>query len=29
LPLSRQQLHDALQCMDEAEVEHPVGLVEN
>jgi hypothetical protein len=29
LPLSRQQLHDALQRMDKAEVEHPVGFVEN
>ena len=29
LPLSGQQLHDLLQRMDEAEVEHPVGFVED
>jgi len=29
LPLSRQQLHDAPQGRDEAEIEHPIGLVEN
>jgi hypothetical protein len=29
LTLSRQQFHDALQGMDEAEVEHSIRLVEN
>ncbi len=29
LPLTRQQLHNALQRVDETEVEHAVGLVEN
>ena len=29
LALARQQLHDPLQGVDEAEIEHPVGFVEN
>ena len=29
LPLLRQQLDDALQRVDEAEIEHPVSLIQN